>query len=155
MGRLRNGFTLIELLIALSVLGILMLVLLFTYPTQLAKSKDSKRKSDLVKIQQALEDYLNDNICYPESLTCGQNFSPYLPTVPCDPVNNGAHIYYYSVSSQSGCKKWYKIFTSLENKNDPMIEKIGCIPTNCGSFNYGVSSSNAELLVKQPGEMIP
>lgn len=155
MKRLRGGFTLIELLVALSVLGILMLVLLFTYPTQLAKSKDTKRKSDLVKLQQALEDYLSDNICYPENLNCGQNFSPYLSSVPCDPVNSGVHIYFYSVSQESDCKKWYKIFTSLENKNDPVIEKIGCSPTTCGPFNYVVSSSNAELLVKQPGEVIP
>jgi prepilin-type N-terminal cleavage/methylation domain-containing protein len=151
---MKTGLTMIELMVSLSVVSFLILAAIFASRTQLIKGRDAKRKADLVKIQQALEDYLNDNTCYPETFTCGQNFSPYLTSVPCDPLNGGVNIYYYSVSSQSGCKIWYKIFTNLENKTDPVVEKIGCTPQNCGSFNYGVSSPNVELQVKQPGEVI-
>lgn len=151
----KKGLTLIELLIAVSIVGILILAALLAYRLQLMKGRDARRKADLAKLQRVLEDYLNDNVCYPESLECGQDFSPYLSSVPCDPLNVGANIYYYSVAQEGECKKWYKIFTRLENEKDPAIKKIGCTVESCGPFNYLVSSPNVEVLVQQPGESYP
>ena len=151
----KSGFSLIELLITVSIIGLLTLLAIFAFHLQLMKGRDAKRKADLAKLQTTLEDYLNDNDCYPETLTCNDSFLPYLSSIPCDPINGRENIYYYSVSQEGTCKRWYKIFTTLENKKDPIIEKIGCTRETCGPFNYLVASSNAEILVQQLGEVYP
>ena len=150
-----NGFTLIELMIVLTIIGLFILLALWTYQLQVFKGRDAKRKADLGKLQRVLEDYLNDHVCYPETLECGSDFAPYLSQIPCDPVNSEGNIYYYSVSSEEGCKKWYKIFTTLEYQKDPIIAKIGCTPETCGVFNYLVGSPNVEVLTGQLGEIFP
>lgn len=144
----KNGFSLIELLIVFGILAILMLVALFVFQKQLIKGRDAKRKADLSNMQRVLEDYLNDEGCYPASLACGQELPPYLNLVPCDPIENGDdHVYSYSVSVQDSCSRCYKIFTNLENEKDSAIEEAGCLdnPGACGIFNYGVGSPNAEV----------
>jgi len=150
-----KGFSLIELLIVVTIVGMLTLLALYAFHLQVLKGRDAKRKADLAKLQTTLEDYLNDNDCYPASLECNQDFLPYLSAVPCDPVNGRANIYYYSVSQEGTCKRWYKIFTTLENKKDPIIEKIGCTSSTCGPFNYLVASANVEFLTQQLGEIYP
>jgi len=150
-----KGFSLIELLIVVTIVGMLSLLAVWAFHLQVLKGRDARRKADLAKLQMTLEDYLNDNDCYPASLECNQDFLPYLSSVPCDPVNSRANIYYYSVSQGGTCKRWYKIFTNLENKSDPVIEKIGCTLETCGPFNYVVSSPNMEVLVQQLGEIYP
>ena len=151
----KKGFTLIELLITVAIIGILILVSLFIYQIYMTRARDGRRKADLAKLQRVLEDYLNDNVCYPDALECGDDFSPYLAEVFCDPTNSGVNVYYYSVSSIGECKKWYKIFTNLEYEKDPIIEEIGCTSDICGPFNYLVASPNVEDLVQQPGEVYP
>ncbi|MBM3205827.1 prepilin-type N-terminal cleavage/methylation domain-containing protein [Candidatus Shapirobacteria bacterium] len=154
----QKGFTVIELMVALAIIAILILAALFAYKVQLAKGRDAKRKAELAKLQTALEDYLGDHLCYPppDEFECNDDFSPYLSQIFCDPINDGHNIYYYSVAD-SGCKKWYKIFTTLEYKDDPVIETIGCLnhPEVCGPFNYVVSSPNAEIFTRQLGEIFP
>ena len=152
----KSGFSLIELLIVVTIVGLLTLLAIWASHLQIMKGRDAKRKADLAKIQKILEDYYNDNNCYPQALACGNDFLPYLSSVPCDPVNDGRnHIYFYSVSNQGNCKRWYKIFTTLENQKDPILEKIHCTTDTCGNFNYVVSSANAEILIQQPGEFYP
>jgi prepilin-type N-terminal cleavage/methylation domain-containing protein len=149
-----KGFTLIELLIAVTIVGALVFLALFSFNPQIAKGRDARRKADLAKMQKVLEDYLNDKICYPDTLVCGQSFSPYLTSVPCDPINDGKkHIYFYSVSNRDACKKWYKIYTTLDNKADPIIQK--CTQAACGSFNYVVGSPNANLSALMEDENPP
>lgn len=151
-----KGFSLIELLIVLTIVGMLALLAIWTFHLQIMKGRDAKRKADLAKLQLILEDYFNDNDCYPETLTCNDSFLSYLSSIPCDPVNDGLnHVYFYSVSQQGTCKRWYKIFTTLENQKDTIIKKIGCTQANCGPFNYLVASSNTELLTQQLGEVYP
>ena len=150
-----QGFTLIEVLIVLTILAVFILAALWAYQIQVFKGRDAKRKSDLGKLQRVLEDYLNDHVCYPDNLECRSDFAPYLSQIPCDPVNSRGHIYYYSVSSEEGCKQWYKIFTTLEYKKDPIINKIGCTSETCGAFNYLASSPNVEVLARQLGEIFP
>jgi len=152
----KKGFSLIELLIVVTIVGMLTLLAIWAFHLQVMKGRDAKRKADLAKMQKILEDYYNDNNCYPDALACNNDFLPYLSSVPCDPVNDGQnHIYLYSVSPEGTCKRWYKIFTTLEYQKDPIIKKIGCTPVTCGAFNYVVASANAEILVQQPGEVPP
>jgi general secretion pathway protein G len=144
----KNGFSLIELLIVFGILAVLMLVALFAFQKQLVKGRDAKRKADLSNLQRVLEDYLNDEGCYPSTLECGQSLLPYMTSIPCDPVNNGQeNIYSYFVPVGSSCAKCYKIFTTLEKKEDSAVEETGCLdnPNACGIFNYGVASPNAEV----------
>ena len=150
-----NGFSLIELLIVVTIVALLTLLAIWAFHLQAMKGRDAKRKTDLAKLQKVLEDYYNDNNCYPETLNCNEAFLPYLSSIPCDPINGGNHIYYYSVSQEGTCKRWYKIFTTLEYQKDPIIKKIGCTPSTCGPFNYLVASANAELLKEQLGEVYP
>lgn len=152
------GLTLIELLVVLAILSILILAGVSTYRTQLAKGRDGKRKADLNKIQKALEDYMNDEDCYPSDFSCSASFTPYLKQVPCDPINNDNFNYFYSYDDGTTCKKWYKIYTKLENINDPIIAKVGCAPpVGCGpsgNYNYWVSSPNMNQVAQlSPGEL--
>lgn len=150
-----QGLTLIELLIAVAIIAVLLLVTLSFYRSQMQRGRDGRRKADLAKVQKVLEDYLNDHICYPDTLDCNNDFSPYLSTIPCDPLNSGNHIYFYSVSSTESCKKWYKIFTTLEYNADPIIAEINCEPSTCGPYNYLVASPNVETTERQLGEIYP
>jgi len=155
-GKRLTGFSLIELLIVVAIVAILILLVMWAFYLQAMKGRDAKRKADLTKVQKILEDYYNDNDCYPDTLACNNALLPYLSSVPCDPINDGQnHIYFYSVSSQATCKRWYKIFTTLEYQKDPIIKKIGCTFATCGNFNYVVASANVETLVQQPGEVPP
>lgn len=150
-----RGLTMIELLVVLAILSIFILAALFAYKTQLAKGRDARRKADLNKLQKILEDYLNDENCYPDNLTCGVSFTPYLSQVPCDPVNNIYYNYFYSYDDGLTCRKWYKIYSKLENTKDPIIERMGCA-SGCGpsgNYNYWISSPNMnEVAQILPGE---
>jgi len=158
--RKNNGLTMIELLIVTTIIALFILVAIFAYQLQLAKGRDARRKADLDKIQNVLEDYLNDKICYPEpeeivtaeGYICGKPFAPYLSSLPCDPLNNTYYNYFYSYDSTKTCKGWYKIYTKLENTKDPIIEKVGCTG-GCGpsgNYNYWVSSPNMNQVAPIP-----
>jgi prepilin-type N-terminal cleavage/methylation domain-containing protein len=104
-----HGFTLIELLIVILVIGVLSGVLLGVVNSSgvRAKARDSQRKSDLTKIQTALELYFADNRAYPETAGSGSweyiegstdslsaSINPgsgtkYLDPVPVDPSQAG------------------------------------------------------------------
>lgn len=65
----QHGFTLIELLVVITIIGILLSVATVSWSNAQEKSRDSKRKSDLKSVQQALELYFQDNGTYPPSNT--------------------------------------------------------------------------------------
>lgn len=156
MGRKNFGFSLIEALIATAIIGILSIMAFWGFKYQLAKARDAQRKNDLEKMQKALEDYMNDKGCYPnpDEIRCGATFTPYLKTIPCDPLNNSWYNYFYSYDDRETCKSWYKIYVKLENNKDPIIEKVGC-GQGCGpsgNYNYWVSSPNMNEVAQTPGE---
>ena len=142
--RAKWGFTLLELLIVVALLAILGLALLATggWKIQLAKARDGKRKSDLKKMQNILEDYYNDHGRYPqtESIVCGAELSPY-GRIPCDPLKRQSYLY-MSCKGEQG----YVLFANLENENDPAIEESqcseGCELGIVGTYNYGIFSPN-------------
>jgi len=145
----------IEALVVTAAIGILGVLVIFAAKIQIAKGRDARRKSDLAKIQKALEDYMNDNGCYPDSLSCGVDFKPYFSAIPCDPINNSYFNYFYSYDEDESCKSWYKIYTRLEYTKDPIIEKVGC-KDGCGpsgNYNYWVSSPNMNEVGQTDGEL--
>ncbi len=156
--KMKKGFTMVEVLIVLAILAVFIIIALFGYRIQLAKGRDARRKSDLNKIQNILEDYMNDNGFYPDSFSCGNTagkpLDGYAQEIPCDPLNNANFNYFYSYDSTTSRKSWYKIFSKLENTGDPVIIEVGC-EYGCGpagNYNYLVSSPNVSAASQQPGE---
>lgn len=161
-----SGFTLVELLTVIGVIGIILTaVLLILDPVaQVQKANDAKRKADLSQVQKALETYFQDNGKYPPvssssplyrmvrldgtTADWGQQFTPYMSTLPKDPISTRNYAYYTNSSRQS-----YYLYAALERNNDRQFCNGGnpCtslisngIPSNAcgGTCNYGVSSTN-------------
>ncbi len=140
--KLKLGFTLIELLVVISIIGILIAAGTVSWTNAQVKGRDSKRKSDLKTIQQALELYFQANGRYPPYNIgictgayiecvgwCGFiNSSSYpevknslvpayiskMPTDPAYPGNDQFYNYFYEKISQNS----YKIIAGLENPKD-------------------------------------
>jgi len=141
----------IELLIVIAFVGILAAMALFAAKLQIAKGRDARRKTDLAKFQKALEDYLNDEGCYPTTLDA---LTGYISEVPKDPINNTYYNYFYSYDERESCKSWYKIYARLEYTKDPIIKKVGCT-NGCGpsgNYNYWVASPNMNKVEQTAGE---
>lgn len=144
---IKSGFTLIELLIVVSIISLLILTGFFLAKNQYLKGRDARRKSDIHKIQEAVEEYEKDHDCYPsEDLVrnCdpGVGLKPYMAKIPCDPATGS--YYYYENDNPSGCGKWYRIFISLDNLNDKdIIPAIG--PDS--KYNFYLASPNAPVPV--------
>ena len=117
-GSRQHGFTLMELMVVVSLALILLGVGMTNYITQIKRSRDVSRKSDLQQIRAALEMYRADNGVYPLS---GQGWHgsahsnwadfeaelepDYMSEVPEDPLNtatnypgpcNSSHLYRYN-----------------------------------------------------------
>ena len=89
----KKGFTLIELLVVIAIIGILSSVVLASLNGARIKSRDVKRKEDMVQVRTALELYYNDNGSYP--LGYGSGWAG-INAVPCGTANgtvSGANAY--------------------------------------------------------------
>lgn len=169
----KNGFTMIELLVVIVILGILSMIGLGSFSSSQMKARDSKRKTDLRAISDALELYYNDYRSYPTSnagfivgcrsmsgndvCVAGQiwknseNGTTYMVKIPEDP-NGGT--YYYITSDGT----YYQLYAHLENPKDRDIPLNGSGEQtyylnpekdsgSCvtGACNYGRSSTNTDL----------
>lgn len=135
-----KGITLIELIIVIVLIGILILIFITYFRSQLFKANDAKRKGDIERIKIAIEEYEKDHNCYPapQLVTCdpGNGLSSYLEKIPCDPVTNASYYYDYDASA---CSRWFRIYTNVEESDTDAMETCG--PS--GSFNYFAGSANA------------
>lgn len=161
----------IELLIVIVILGILSVIGLGSFSSSQMKARDSRRKSDLRGVSDALEVFYNDTGSYPLSnengaiIGCGDsetgyeackwgqiwqddNGTIYMVQMPTDPKDVG---YYYL--SNGGTS--YQLYARLENLEDKDIPKDASeqplyyvdAQSGCGgqTCNYGRSSTNTDL----------
>jgi len=152
--RKEKGFTLQELLICVAIMVSLAALFFIGYLSQLQKGRDGKRLADLDEIENSLEDYFNDNGCYPSNVSmfsdtekCGNKesypagFSPWLKSIPCDTLGNP----YRVIVESSPCPSWYMVYTNMEHRASPNIKSnpcfSGCRISNV-AYNYAISSSN-------------
>ncbi len=165
----KNGFTMIELLVVIVIIGILSTIGLGSFMSSQQKARDSRRKTDLRAISDALELYYNDFGKYPNDdglgnfVGCGTeakssacssgqiwsnstNGTIYMVQVPQDP-NGGRYLY---VSSGGAS---YQIYARLENERDRDVPTNGSGDPQTysgklcgtGACNYGRSSTNVDL----------
>lgn len=164
----KSGFTLIELLITIAIVAILVIIAIWAITSNLAKARDSKRKADLDRLKIAFEDYYSDNARYPPDATltdCGSNtLTPYLGAIPCDPRTKRPYCYIYDTDHNG---QNYRIYSSLENDQDPIITELNCATAGvyCGfeeecspwgtKFDYGVASANVTVVNENIGSITP
>lgn len=71
----KKGFTLVEMLIVIAIIAILASVALVSVAGVRKSARDTKRVSDISKLQQQLEVYYSQNGAYPADLTVFKNFA--------------------------------------------------------------------------------
>lgn len=108
---LSRGFTLIELLVVIAIISILVAISSVSYQRAVKLSRDSKRKTDLEQLRQALETYRSENYVYP---TTAQGIAKlqtdgFITTIPTDP-NSPTKKYYYIRNSTTT----YSLCAALE-----------------------------------------
>lgn len=144
-----KSFTLIEILIILTITSVISVFSAVNAPTQLQKARDAVRKLQIDRIKKAVQEYYQDNDCYPQIIpVCTNSISSgtmtYLDKIACDPKTKLSYTYVPEISE---CPQWYQLYGNLEHEKDKIIDKIGC-RNGCGpdcQFNYGVSSTNQTL----------
>ncbi|MBI4038318.1 prepilin-type N-terminal cleavage/methylation domain-containing protein [Candidatus Daviesbacteria bacterium] len=134
---MNKGFTLVELLITITIIAVLSGIGLVVYSNVQAQARDSKRRSDILEIQKALEIYYSSQSFYPGSLNELSN-NTYFSNgqVPKDP--KGADYIYadnttWCLSQPAGSPpiKYVLCTSELENKtagNRWTLPGDGCSP---------------------------
>ncbi len=163
--KLQTGFTLLEILVVIVIIGVLAAIGLRTFRSSQIKSRDSKRKGELMQLANALEAFYLDKGEYPgsasgtmtyaygastEEFEWGTSFydpenpsNIYMPELPQD--SNG---FYYEVVDGG---KGYRIYTKLDNENDEgVLGYYNDARCNEESCNYVVTSPN--VLMPTPND---
>jgi general secretion pathway protein G len=169
--KIRFGFTLVELVIVVAILGIVGTIVAGTLNGLgiQGKGQDARRKKDIARIRVALEEYYNDNKCYPTGDfvntylmnpdSCNKKVDQFPQLSPwiCDPYTKTP---YLLAVTGDNCPRSYKIFTMLSTPN--ASGSIASSSTNVCTYgfanglrysglslNYGVSSDGAEAWDKK------
>lgn len=150
------GISMIETLSVIAIIGVLLVAGLTQYVQQLPKARDGRRKADLQEIKVGLEDYYNDNQCYPSACAlsdCTDEVQGYLRSdIPDDPSNSTHYVYVPEPNASGASCGGYRLLTALEQQDDPDISRLGC-QSGCGGvpdeaipagmtanqYNYGIS----------------
>ncbi len=92
-----KGFTLLELLVVMGIIAILVSLAAVSYSSAQKSSRDSRRRSDMKTVQNALEQYYAANqFSYGANGTCdGIANAAYLEK-GAKPIDPGAYTYYYN-----------------------------------------------------------
>lgn len=167
-----KGFTLVELLVVMAILGVLVTLVVGGFRTAQMRGRDSKRKSDLKEIANALEVFYSDHGKYPDvsggriqacpydpsegSDDCGwgvkeftDDKTVYFRIMPKDPVSSQNYVYRARDIVDIPDLQGYQLFARLENPEDQNCLGGDCanspVTYSCGAYtcNFAVTSSNA------------
>ena len=130
-----KGFTLIELLVVSTIIITLIGIGSVSYVRALQTSRDSRRKTDLEQIRQALETYRSENGSYPTTATwknSGVLYPTYLTTIPSDP--KAGYLYGYIRTTATT----YVLCAALEVTTTP----ISCGTGTCGTGTCSYAATN-------------
>ncbi len=165
-----KGFAIIEIAVSFMIIAIITtaLISVINPAEQMAKARDSQRKSDLSQIKKVLESYYDDNGRYPPYTfnnplfinyliisndadnpvkSWGSSWQPYINVLPKDPQGHKTYAYY---APDPNGQSFY-LYASLERETgDPDLcdrgNKCPNAPVNaCGDdfvCNFGVTSKN-------------
>ncbi len=124
-----KGFTLIELLVVIAIIGILTSIVLASFNSARANSRDGKRISDIANLQLALETFYDLCKAYPNTnlsnnylqLTsstagCSNTMADFIPSIPVPPTQGSPYVYEPQSSNRSYC-----LGVPLENANNSNI----------------------------------
>lgn len=114
--RKRKGFSLTEILIALAVVLLFLTLPVVAYAQLSKRSRDDKRKNDLLKLSQAVEQYKAERGIYPPDLNAlvSEGYLPELPQDPRDgkPIDGETGLFYGYAYSTDG--ETYTLSSRLE-----------------------------------------
>jgi len=159
------AFTLIEVLLVLATIGLITALATVAYNQTRSKSRDHKRTSDIILLQQILESYHRQEGSYPSTLTPGQPLVgssgvTYLVSVPEPPTpadgNCATSTYSYQTTNDN---QDYGLEFCLGSKVSSLASGINCATQNdiasgacsaCGdSISYGGESYPTVLIGNQ------
>lgn len=160
-----SAFTLVELLIVVSIIAILAGILFMgNIQSSFQRTRDVKRKQDLVKLAKTFEDYYNDNQHYPpndqntpndpsngfiDNTPWDSPWTDRIPQLPNDPLAPNRE-YFYQTNPYN--QNFFALYAKLEDTNDPDIYNVGC-RAGCGpnlAYNYVILSPNTVMYNGNP-----
>ncbi len=165
----RKAFSLIELLVVVVIIAVITSLAVIVYDVSWARSRDSKRVSDIIRIQNALETYHRQEGRYPDSLTFGQSLirsntsSPltYMVVVPENPAPRSDgdcpnQEYSYSTTTDFYGNDGFTLEFCLGDNSDQIAAGYNCATEN-GIIPGACSESNLkrglQLWLKADGRM--
>jgi len=155
-----RGFTLIELLVVIVIIAIISTLVIVNVNSSRVKSRDARRKADLLTLSFALEQYYTENRQFPMQAGIISSDNPgelydkllnrgYVSSIPTDPL--GQVPYYYKSNGNTGiAPDWnegatqatqYVIFAKLEKDNDSDATALKFLPiTNDSQVTYPITT---------------
>ncbi len=127
----KNAFTLLELLVVIGIIGILVALATVSYSATQSAGRDSRRKQDLVAIQNALEQFYSNNVySYPQG-ACTPAGEYIKGTWPEDPEGK-PYLEYCSSDNYCVCAELEK----LGSGNSGQVSGVVCNFSETGSKDY-------------------
>lgn len=157
----KKAFSLIELMVVIGIIAVLSAVIMSNYSQAKAKSRDSKRISDIAKIQLALAQFYDRCNAYPKTIdlnyadpqayTCPTNtdvsLKNFITVMPNDPLTDQPYGYYYEPGGLEYyfIEDWaweptdYQLFTTLELSSPVLKDRAGYNTLDGWTVNYNGS----------------